>query len=68
MILRRRSRLVISAPKYTTGTGVARVSTMALMIATVALLLAVAGAAIAAWVITRQPPEQPVNLPSVVQA
>ena len=68
MILRRRSRLVISAPKDTTGTSVARVSTMALMIATVALLLAVAGAAIAAWVITRQPPEQPLDLPSVVQA
>jgi hypothetical protein len=68
MILRRRSRLVISAPKDTSGTGVARVSTMALMIATVALLLTVAGAAIAAWVITRQPPEQPLDLPSVVQA
>ena len=68
MILRRRSRLVISAPKDTTGTSVARVSTMALMIATVALLLAVAGAAIAAWVITRQPPEQPLDMPSVVQA
>jgi hypothetical protein len=60
--------LVIRAPKDTTGTGVARVSTMALMIATVALLLTVAGAAIAAWVITRQPPEQPLDLPSVVQA
>jgi hypothetical protein len=68
MILRRRSRLVIRAPKDTTSTGVARVSTMALMIATVALLLTVAGAAIAAWVITRQPPEQPLDLPSVVQA
>jgi hypothetical protein len=38
------------------------------MIATVALLLAVAGAAIAAWVITRQPAEEPLNLPSVSQA
>jgi hypothetical protein len=38
------------------------------MIATVALLLALAGAAIAAWLITRQPAEQPLNLPSVAQA
>jgi hypothetical protein len=68
MILRRRSRLVVSAPQDTTGTHVARVSTTALMIATVALLLAVAGAAIAALVITRQPAEQPLDLPSVAQA
>jgi flagellar basal body-associated protein FliL len=68
MILRRRSRLVVSAPKDTTGTQVARVSNTVLMIATVALLLAVAGAAIAAWVITRQPAEQPLDLPSVAQA
>jgi hypothetical protein len=38
------------------------------MIATVALLLAVASAAIAAWVITRQPADQPLDLPSVAQA
>jgi flagellar basal body-associated protein FliL len=68
MILRRRSRLVVSAAKDTTGTQVARVSNTVLMIATVALLLAVAGAAIAAWVITRQPAEQPLDLPSVAQA
>jgi len=37
------------------------------MIATVALLLAVAGAAVAAWVITRQPAEQPLDLSSVAQ-
>jgi flagellar basal body-associated protein FliL len=67
MILRRRSRLVVSAPKDTIGTKVARVSNTVLMIATVALLLAVAGAAIAAWVITRQPAEQPLDLPSVAQ-
>jgi hypothetical protein len=34
----------------------------------VALLLAVAGAAIAAWMITRQPAEQPLDLPSVTRA
>jgi hypothetical protein len=39
-----------------------------LMIATVVLLLALAGAAIAAWVITRQPPEQPLQVPSTSQA
>jgi hypothetical protein len=60
--------LVVSAPQDTTGTRVARVSTTVLMIATVALLLAVAGAAIAALVITRQPAEQPLDLPSVAQA
>jgi hypothetical protein len=38
------------------------------MIATVALLLVVAGAAIAAWMITRQPAEQPLDLPSASQA
>jgi hypothetical protein len=37
------------------------------MIATVALLLALAGAAIAAWVITRQPADEPLNVPSVTQ-
>jgi hypothetical protein len=37
------------------------------MVATVLLLLALAGAAIAAWVITRQPPEQPLQVPSVSQ-
>lgn len=60
--------MVVSAPKDTTGPQVARVSNTVLMIATVALLLAVAGAAIAAWVITRQPAEQPLDLPSVAQA
>lgn len=60
--------MVVSSPKDTTGTHVARVSNTVLMIATVALLLAVAGAAIAAWVITRQPAEQPLDLPSVAQA
>ena len=60
--------MVVSAPRDTTGTQVVRVSNTVLMIATVALLLAVAGAAIAAWMITRQPAEQPLNLPSVAQA
>jgi hypothetical protein len=68
MILRRRSRLVASAQKDRTSRAVAGVSTTVLMIATVALLLAVAGAAIAAWLITRQPAEQPLDLPSVAQA
>ena len=68
MTLRRRSRLVANAQKNSTGARVAGVSTTLLMIATVTLLLAVAGAAIAAWVITRQPAEQPLDLPSVAQA
>jgi len=34
----------------------------------VLLLLICAAAAIAAWVITRQPPDQPVNVPSVSRA
>jgi hypothetical protein len=36
-----------------------------LMIATVVLLLVLLGVAIAAWVITRQPSEQPLQVPSV---
>lgn len=36
-----------------------------LVIATVVLLLVLMGVAIAAWVITRQPPEQPLQVPSV---
>ena len=69
MILRRRSRLVASAPKDSIGgTRVAGVSTTVLMIATVTLLLTVVAAAIAAWVITRQPAEQPLDLPAVSQA
>jgi hypothetical protein len=38
------------------------------MIATVLLLLMLLGAAIAAWTITRQPPEQRLQVPSVSQA
>ena len=57
-----------NAQKNSTGARVAGVSTALLMIATVTLLLAVAGAAIAAWVITRQPAERPLDLPSVAQA
>ena len=60
--------MVASAQKESTGAGLAGVSTTVLMIATVALLLAVAGAAIAAWVITRQPAERPLDLPSVARA
>jgi hypothetical protein len=59
--------LVASAQKDRTGRRVA-FSTTVLMIATVALLLALAGAAIATWLITRQPAEQPLDLPSVAQA
>jgi hypothetical protein len=36
-----------------------------LMIATVVLLLVLLGVAITAWVITRQPPEQPLQVPSM---
>ncbi len=60
--------MVASAQKDRTSRGVAGVSTAVLMIATVALLVAVAGAAMAAWLITRQPAEQPLDLPSVAQA
>jgi hypothetical protein len=60
--------LVASAQRDSIHGRVTGVSTTVLMIATVTLLLAVVGAAIAAWVITRQPAEQPLDLPSVTQA
>jgi flagellar basal body-associated protein FliL len=60
--------LVASGQQDATSGRVASVPTTVLMIATVVLLLAVAGAAIAAWVITRQPAEEPLDLPSVAQA
>jgi hypothetical protein len=44
---------------------VATVSTTVLMLATVVLLLVLLGVAITAWVITRQPPEQPLQVPSM---
>jgi hypothetical protein len=59
---------VVSDQQAPTGESADRVSTTTLMIATVLLLLALAGAAIAEWVITRQPPEQPLQVPSVSQA
>jgi hypothetical protein len=59
--------LVASAQQDRTSQRVAGVSTTVLMIATVTLLLAVAGAAIAAWLITGQPVEQPLDIPSVTQ-
>lgn len=59
--------MVARAPKDRATEGVAGVSTTVLMIATMALLLAVAGAAIAAWLITRQPAEQPLDLPSLTR-
>jgi hypothetical protein len=57
---------VTSQPRL--GERTARVSTTTLMIATVLLLLTLAGVAIAAWLITRRPPEQPLQVPSVSQA
>lgn len=45
-----------------------RVSTTVLMIATALLLLVLIGVTIAALVITRQPAEQPLQVPSVSQA
>jgi hypothetical protein len=45
-----------------------RVSTSVLMIATALLLLVLIGVTIAALVITRQPAEQPLQVPSVSQA
>ena len=59
--------MVASAQKDKSSGRVAGISTKVLMIATVALLLALAGAAIAALPITRQPAEQPLDLPSVAQ-
>ena len=60
--------MVDSGQQDATSGRVASVPITVLMIATVALLLALAGAAIAAWVITRQPAEEPLNVPSVTQA
>ena len=65
MILRRRFLLAASDQRIPPSGPVARVSTTVLMIATVVLLLVLMGVAIAAWVITRQPPEQPLQVPSV---
>jgi hypothetical protein len=45
----------------------AKIPTTVLMIATVLLLLVLIGVAIAAWVVTRQPREQPLQIPSVSQ-
>ena len=46
---------------------VARISTTVLMIATILLLLMVIGVTIAAWVITRQPADRPLQVQSVSQ-
>ena len=67
MILRRRSLLGASDQSIRPTGPVARIPTPVLMIATVFLLLVLIGVAIAAWVITRQPPEQPLQIPSVSQ-
>jgi CHASE3 domain sensor protein len=67
MILMRRSPLVASDQRIAAQRA-AGVSTTTLMIATILLLLVLAGAAIAAWVITRQPAEQPLQVPSTSQA
>jgi hypothetical protein len=68
MILRQRSLLVASDQRPSTSDRVAHAATTTLMIATVLLLLMLLGAAIAAWTITRQPPEQRLQVPSVSQA
>jgi flagellar basal body-associated protein FliL len=68
MISMRRSLLVVNNQEASADGRLTGVSTTILMIATVLLLLALAGAAIAAWLITRQPPEQPLQVPSVSQA
>jgi hypothetical protein len=60
--------LVASGQRTLVGGRVASPATMILMIATALLLLVLIGAAIAAWVITRQPAEQPLQVPSVSQA
>jgi hypothetical protein len=60
--------LVANDQRATPGSPVSRISTTVLMIATVFLLLALLGVTIAAWVITRQPPDQPLQVPSVSQA
>ena len=68
MILRRLFLLVASDQRATRNRPAARVSTGVLMIATVLLLLVLLGAAVAAWVISRQPSDQPLQVPSVSQA
>jgi hypothetical protein len=67
MILRRRFPLAASDQRATRRSPVEGVSTTILIIATVLLLLVLLGAAIAAWVITRQPPDQPLQMPSASQ-
>jgi hypothetical protein len=68
MILRRHFLLAGSDQRAPRHGPVARVSTGVLITATVLLLLALLGAAVAAWVITRQPSDQPLQVPSVSQA
>ena len=67
MILRRHFLLAASDQHATRRSPVEGISTTVLMIATVLLLLVLLGAAIAAWVITRQPPDQPLQVPSASQ-
>ncbi len=45
-----------------------RISTTAAMIIAIALLVVLAVAAILGWLAVRQPPLQPVNVPTVSQA
>jgi hypothetical protein len=68
MISRRRSLLAASDQRVMPATPFTRVSTPVLMIATALLLLVLIGVTIAALVITRQPPEQPLQVPSVSSA
>ena len=67
MILTRRFLLAVNARRVSAERAI-RASTKTLMIATILLLLALAQATIAAWVITRQPAERPVHVSSVSQA
>ncbi len=60
--------MVVNDQRTSAGRRVAGVSTTMLMIATVVLPVALAAAAIAAWVIARQPPEQPLQVPSASRA
>ena len=68
MISRRRSLLAASDQRLRAARQFPRVSTTALMIATALLMLVLIGVTIAALVITRQPPEQPLQVPSVSSA
>jgi len=60
--------LAASDQRVTSARPFTRVATTVLMIATALLLLVLIGVTIAALVITRQPAEQPLQVPSVSSA